>query len=226
MACHPAGPSLTLGWAAPRCAAVPQVSARAAFCCGSQRTPSPPASSQPLGASGTSLHAEAFAAVGALRAADKYSSRYGSGPCACFCCACRIDFKIKKIFLDNKWVKLQIWDTAGQERFRTITSGEQQLRQYWQQPHTAAWTAATTCSTAAAPRSSSTAASVRWWHLCRPVVRPRAATAIATLAGRNTPPPACTSVRCSMRSWVLFSCCCRPCTCSLLPGGNGHPAGV
>jgi hypothetical protein len=36
----------------------------------------------------------------------------------------RIDFKIKKIFLDNKWVKLQIWDTAGQERFRTITSGE------------------------------------------------------------------------------------------------------
>jgi Ras-related protein Rab-8A len=33
-----------------------------------------------------------------------------------------IDFKIKKILLDNKWVKLQIWDTAGQERFRTITS--------------------------------------------------------------------------------------------------------
>jgi Ras-related protein Rab-8A len=33
-----------------------------------------------------------------------------------------IDFKIKKIFLDNKWVKLQIWDTAGQERFRTITT--------------------------------------------------------------------------------------------------------
>jgi GTPase SAR1 family protein len=37
----------------------------------------------------------------------------------------RIDFKIKKILLDNKWIKLQIWDTAGQERFRTITSGEQ-----------------------------------------------------------------------------------------------------
>lgn len=36
---------------------------------------------------------------------------------------CRIDFKIKKILLDNKWIKLQIWDTAGQERFRTITSG-------------------------------------------------------------------------------------------------------
>ena len=34
-----------------------------------------------------------------------------------------IDFKIKKILLDNKWIKLQIWDTAGQERFRTITSG-------------------------------------------------------------------------------------------------------
>jgi GTPase SAR1 family protein len=50
-----------------------------------------------------------------------------------------IDFKIKKIFLDNKWVKLQIWDTAGQERFRTITSGEclqdqqQQLLQQLQQ---------------------------------------------------------------------------------------------
>ena len=36
----------------------------------------------------------------------------------------RIDFKIKSIQLDNKWVKLQIWDTAGQERFRTITSGK------------------------------------------------------------------------------------------------------
>jgi Ras-related protein Rab-8A len=35
-----------------------------------------------------------------------------------------IDFKIKKLLLDDKWVKLQIWDTAGQERFRTITSGE------------------------------------------------------------------------------------------------------
>lgn len=38
--------------------------------------------------------------------------------------ACSIDFKIKKLLLDDKWVKLQIWDTAGQERFRTITSGE------------------------------------------------------------------------------------------------------
>eukprot|EP00891_Asterochloris_glomerata_P001044 jgi/Astpho2/1044/Aster-00862 len=37
-------------------------------------------------------------------------------------CVCSIDFKIKKILLDNKWIKLQIWDTAGQERFRTITS--------------------------------------------------------------------------------------------------------
>lgn len=34
----------------------------------------------------------------------------------------RIDFKIKKVLIDGKWVKLQIWDTAGQERFRTITS--------------------------------------------------------------------------------------------------------
>lgn len=33
-----------------------------------------------------------------------------------------IDFKIKKLNLDGKTVKLQIWDTAGQERFRTITS--------------------------------------------------------------------------------------------------------
>lgn len=40
----------------------------------------------------------------------------------CFCNPCRIDFKIKKIMIDGKWVKLQIWDTAGQERFRTITS--------------------------------------------------------------------------------------------------------
>lgn len=36
---------------------------------------------------------------------------------------CSIDFKIKKIQLDDKAVKLQIWDTAGQERFRTITQG-------------------------------------------------------------------------------------------------------
>jgi Ras-related protein Rab-8A len=43
-------------------------------------------------------------------------------------CVCSIDFKIKKIFLDNKWVKLQIWDTAGQERFRTITSGKDQMQ--------------------------------------------------------------------------------------------------
>mmetsp|Transcript_419 Transcript_419/g.1148 ORF Transcript_419/g.1148 Transcript_419/m.1148 type:complete len:219 (+) Transcript_419:335-991(+) len=33
-----------------------------------------------------------------------------------------IDFKMKKMLIDNKWVKLQIWDTAGQERFRTITN--------------------------------------------------------------------------------------------------------
>jgi len=35
-----------------------------------------------------------------------------------------IDFKIKKMIIDGKVVKLQIWDTAGQERFRTITSGK------------------------------------------------------------------------------------------------------
>lgn len=32
-----------------------------------------------------------------------------------------VDFKIRKIELDHKSIKLQIWDTAGQERFRTIT---------------------------------------------------------------------------------------------------------
>ena len=32
-----------------------------------------------------------------------------------------IDFKIKRVSLDGKNIKLQIWDTAGQERFRTIT---------------------------------------------------------------------------------------------------------
>lgn len=32
-----------------------------------------------------------------------------------------IDFKIKKVMIDDKCCKLQIWDTAGQERFRTIT---------------------------------------------------------------------------------------------------------
>ncbi|KAH0792161.1 Ras-related protein RABD1 [Histomonas meleagridis] len=32
-----------------------------------------------------------------------------------------VDFKIKKIELEGKSIKLQIWDTAGQERFRTIT---------------------------------------------------------------------------------------------------------
>ncbi|EGR34812.1 Rab8-family small gtpase, putative [Ichthyophthirius multifiliis] len=32
-----------------------------------------------------------------------------------------IDFKMKKIEIDNKKIKLQVWDTAGQERFRTIT---------------------------------------------------------------------------------------------------------
>lgn len=34
----------------------------------------------------------------------------------------RIDFKVKKVNIDGKTIKLQIWDTAGQERFRTITS--------------------------------------------------------------------------------------------------------
>ena len=32
-----------------------------------------------------------------------------------------LDFKIKTIKIDNKYIKLQIWDTGGQERFKTIT---------------------------------------------------------------------------------------------------------
>ena len=53
------------------------------------------------------------------------SSRILALSVLCWMC-CRIDFKIKKLLLNGKWVKLQIWDTAGQERFRTITSGEPQ----------------------------------------------------------------------------------------------------
>jgi len=33
-----------------------------------------------------------------------------------------IDFKLKKIILDNITYNISIWDTAGQERFRTITT--------------------------------------------------------------------------------------------------------
>ena len=32
-----------------------------------------------------------------------------------------IDFKVKKVKVDDSVVKLQVWDTAGQERFRTIS---------------------------------------------------------------------------------------------------------
>lgn len=32
-----------------------------------------------------------------------------------------IDFKVRKVTIDDAKVKLQIWDTAGQEKFRTIT---------------------------------------------------------------------------------------------------------
>lgn len=33
-----------------------------------------------------------------------------------------VDFKVKTIQRQDKWVKVTIWDTAGQERFRTLTS--------------------------------------------------------------------------------------------------------
>lgn len=42
-------------------------------------------------------------------------------------CCRRIDFKIKGLLLDDKWVKLQVLDTAGHKRFRTITNGECQV---------------------------------------------------------------------------------------------------
>ena len=32
-----------------------------------------------------------------------------------------VDFRVKTILLDGKYIKLQIWDTAGQEKFRAIT---------------------------------------------------------------------------------------------------------
>ncbi|KAF7702752.1 Ras-related protein Rab-1A [Cucumispora dikerogammari] len=33
-----------------------------------------------------------------------------------------VDFKIKTVEVNNRFIKLQIWDTAGQERFKTITT--------------------------------------------------------------------------------------------------------
>ena len=32
-----------------------------------------------------------------------------------------VDFKIKTLKINNKYIKLQLWDTAGQERFKTLT---------------------------------------------------------------------------------------------------------
>ncbi|KAI7685407.1 Ras-related protein Rab-18 [Sarcoptes scabiei] len=32
-----------------------------------------------------------------------------------------VDFKTKKIKIDNNWINLAIWDTAGSERFRALT---------------------------------------------------------------------------------------------------------
>ena len=33
-----------------------------------------------------------------------------------------VDFKTKKLEIDEKLIKIQIWDTAGHEKFRTITT--------------------------------------------------------------------------------------------------------
>ena len=33
-----------------------------------------------------------------------------------------VDYNVKKLYYNDKKIKLQIWDTAGQERYRTITS--------------------------------------------------------------------------------------------------------
>lgn len=33
-----------------------------------------------------------------------------------------VDFKIKTLIIDDKYIKLQIWDTAGQERFRSLSA--------------------------------------------------------------------------------------------------------
>lgn len=32
-----------------------------------------------------------------------------------------IDMRVKKMFIRNQWVQIQIWDTAGQERFHSIS---------------------------------------------------------------------------------------------------------
>ena len=32
-----------------------------------------------------------------------------------------VDFKIKTLKIDNKFIKMQVWDTAGQERFGAIS---------------------------------------------------------------------------------------------------------
>eukprot|EP01103_Thecamoeba_quadrilineata_P020542 TRINITY_DN8879_c0_g1_i1.p1 TRINITY_DN8879_c0_g1~~TRINITY_DN8879_c0_g1_i1.p1 ORF type:complete len:212 (-),score=33.99 TRINITY_DN8879_c0_g1_i1:65-679(-) len=37
-------------------------------------------------------------------------------------CTIGVDFKMKKITVDDKRINLTIWDTAGQEKFRSLTS--------------------------------------------------------------------------------------------------------
>ncbi|CAK58803.1 unnamed protein product (macronuclear) [Paramecium tetraurelia] len=38
-----------------------------------------------------------------------------------YMCTIGVDFKIKKLQVDEKNVKMQIWDTAGQEKYQTLT---------------------------------------------------------------------------------------------------------
>ncbi|CAD8127175.1 unnamed protein product [Paramecium sonneborni] len=38
-----------------------------------------------------------------------------------YMCTIGVDFKIKKLQVDDRVVKMQIWDTAGQEKYQTLT---------------------------------------------------------------------------------------------------------
>ena len=119
---HPAPHAAS--YAPPPCRRCPQAWARAACCCALQRTASPPASSPPLGgwhaavldtvdrgcpATTSSVAATALPACHGAPRVPRLLSRLAP-------LACSIDFKIKKVLIDGKWVKLQIWDTVRRAR--------------------------------------------------------------------------------------------------------------